>query len=189
MYSKIAIAGLPKSNKTLLAQALSYMTDIPVIRNKTMYEWHKIFDFHDSKNLTWKDMFLIAVSSFFERAENETMFDRFISDGASFSELMWLKLNFAQQLERGQRDVVERLEIFCASHAARQYDFIIHAGAAESDDDYVQLYRRYRIPYKIYGTDFPEQSLREIANDLRLPVKYSVENSIYQAKTNLFIND
>jgi len=182
MKAKIAITGLPKTNKTLLAAALSNMTDIPLIGNKTMYEWYRLFGFSDSKPLEWKDMFLVAVASFCERAKNEMLFDCFISDGASFSELMWLKTNF--DLEKNQNDMVESLEILCASYAARRYDFIIHTG---NDDLYVQFYQRYQIPYKMYNSVFPEQSLKKISKDIHVPLKNSVESSIYQAKSTLFI--
>ena len=196
MKIKIAIAGLPKSNKTSLAQALSNMTGIPYIRNKTMHEWNRLYEFSYSKNdLLWKDVFLIAASSFFERAKVESYFDQFISDGASFSELMCLKINFAKQFQdemqkHERNEIIENLEYVSASHAAQQYDFIIHADASNdgglANDFYEKLYLKYNIPYKIYSTEFLEQALRDIASDLDLPTKVSIENSIYQTNLNLF---
>jgi hypothetical protein len=196
MKTKIAIAGLPKSNKTSLAQALSNMTGIPCIRNKTMYEWNRIYDLFDSKNdLGWKDMFLIAASSFFERAKVESYFERFISDGASFSELMCLKINYANQLQdktnNKRNEIIETLERVSGLYAARQYDFIIHADTSNNVslavDFYRELYIKYNIPYKIYCTEYLEQALREISNDLNIPMKQSIESSIYQTKINLSI--
>jgi len=187
MNRKIAITGMPRTNKTLLALALSNMTDIPYIRSKTMYEWRWIFGITSTVRLKWKDMLMIASSSFCDRAKTETYYDEFISDGASFSELMWMKSNLAKPLRRQQNEVVESLEMLCASYAARQYDFIIHAGTSGNDDFYVQMYRQYQIPFNIYSTEFPEQSLKEILKDIHVPVKNSVESSIYMAKTSLFI--
>ena len=196
MKTKIAIAGLPKSNKTSLAQALSNMTGIPYIRNKTMYEWNSILDLSDSKSdLKWNDVFLIAASSFFERVKVESYFNQFISDGASFSELMCLKINFANQFKNKKQNernkIIENLEYMSASYAAQQYDFIIHADASNdgglANDFYKELYLKYNITYKIYSAEFLEQTLKEILNDLNLPMKTSVESSIYQTKRDLFV--
>ena len=148
MISKIAITGLPKSQNTLMAAALSVLTDIPLIQNKTMYEWYRIFGFSETKKLVWKDMFLIASSSFDERTKKETYFERFISDGSSFCELMWLKSSC--KLKSNQNEKVENFEFICASYAAKQYDFVIHADASENNDEYVQLFLKYQIQHKLY---------------------------------------
>ena len=70
MNIKIAIAGFPKSGKTLLAQALSCMTEIPYIRTMMMYEWKKIFNISDTAKINWKDAFLIASAAFYDRAKS-----------------------------------------------------------------------------------------------------------------------
>ena len=195
MKKRIAIAGLPKSNKTSLARALSNMTGIPYIQNKTMYEWHRIYDLSDSKSdLTWKDLFLIAASSFFERVKVESYYDQFISDGASFSELMCLKVNFSisfqnEMQEIRKKKIIESLEHVSATYAAQQYDFIIHADSSNNEElvnkFYEELYLKYKIPYKIYNTEFLEQTMREISKDLNLPTKISIENSIFKQKQTL----
>ena len=178
MKTKIAIAGLPKSNKTLLAMALSNMTGIPYIRSKTMYEWKRMFDLNN--DLTWKDACLIAAFSFFERVKTESYYDTFISDGASFSELMCLKINYEPN------DIIKSLEHASALYAAKQYDFIIHAVAANDGDLANDFYLKYNIAYKIYNTEFLEQTLSEISTDLNLPTKISVESSIFQTQRDLF---
>jgi len=194
MITKIAIAGWPKSNKTLLALALSNMTGIPFIQNRTMYEWRKIYGLADSPNPEWKDMYLIASSSFFERVVMESYYDQFISDGASFSELMWLKFCLEKQqqgkIQCDSDKTTGSLEHVCALHAAQQYDFIIHAVSGASpciNDLYMQLYAKYHLPFKVYSTEIMEEAVNEIKNDLHLPVKHSVESAIYQAKVNLFL--
>ncbi|MCL2311571.1 MAG: hypothetical protein FWC41_03620 [Firmicutes bacterium] len=195
MISKIAITGLPKCSKTLLVNALSNMTGIPCIQNKTMYDWYKIYDLFDSNDFVWKDMFLIAASSFFERAKVESYFDQFISDGASFSELMYLKINYAKLFQNKRQNernkISESLEYVSFSYAAQQYDFIIHADSSNdgglANNFYVELYLKYNIPYKIYNTEFLDQTLKEILHDLNIPMKQSIESSIYQTKTNLFL--
>ena len=194
MKTKIAIAGWPKSNKTMLALALSNMTGIPYIQNRTMYEWRKIHDLTDSPNPEWKDMYLIASSSFFERALMESYYEQFISDGASFSELMWLKFCLEERqpgkIQFDRNKTTESLEHVCALHAAQQYDFIIHAVSGDSpciNDLYGQLYAKYHLTYRMYSTEIIEETVNEIKNDLHLPVKHSVESAIYQAKVDLFL--
>ena len=194
MITKIAIAGWPKSNKTLLALALSNMTGIPFIQNRTMYEWRKIHDLTDSPNTEWKDMYLIASSSFFERAVMESYYEQFISDGASFSEIMWMKICWEKQcpekMQFGRDKTTGSLEQVCALYAEQQYDFIIHAGTGNADcpnDLYEQLYAKYHLPYRMYSTENMEETVNEIKKDLHLPVKHSVESAIYQAKVNLFL--
>ena len=192
MKTRIAIVGLPQSNKTLLANALSNITGFPFIRNRTMYEWYTMFNICLYHHLEWKDMFLIASSSFFERVEAETHFEHFISDGASFSELMYLK-SVAAKFESGkkkwERDrTIESLENKSVSHAIQQYDFIVHANYNDVHDTelYEHLYLKNGIPYKVYRTEIIEKALREIVNDLELPVQHSIDGAIYQARINLF---
>ena len=194
---KIAIAGLPKSNKTLLAMALSNMTDIPYIRSKTMLEWYRIFSISNSVGLNWKDALLIASSSFFERSKIESYYDQCISDGASFSELMWLKSNFAERFRKRMKNerinIIESLEHMSLSYAASRYDFVLHAetaiNAELSNDRFIGAYSKYHIPYKIYNTDCLERSLIEISTDLNLSMKNTVENSIHAAKLSLFLKN
>lgn len=196
MNIRIAITGLPGSNKTLLAAALSNMTGISYIRNKTMYEWRRMFNIPDSGNLEWKDMFVIAVSSFFKRANTESCFDQFISDGASFSEWAWLKMHCAEQdenlFQRGRSKIIESLERLTASYAAQQYDLIVHVNNPinnGSSDVYVQLYKKYGIPHKIYDAGTLEETLQRIIFDMNLPVINAVEGSIYKAKNDFFLNN
>jgi len=197
MKAKIAITGLPKTNKTLLALTLAKMTDMPFIQNKTMYDWFRIYNLPES-NLKWKDKFLIAASSFLERTAVEEAFDQFVSDGATFSELMWLKINTAKHIQnniqRERERIVESLEKTSLTFAAQQYDFIIHAAAPSnndraSNDLFLQMYTRYHIPYKEYNTDVLEQALEEILDDLNFPTENHIEYFIDQAKSVLFFKN
>ena len=188
MKTKIAIVGLPESNKTLLGKALSIATGIPFIKNKTIYEWHKTFNVSCFGNFEWKDMLLIATYSFFERVETEKSFDTFISDGTSLNELLCLKSNFGDRKHKNVSELVSRFENVSISYVVQQYDFVVHAKYDSIYDDYyTQLYEKYNIPYKVYNTTFLENTLEEIVNDLFLPVVYEVNSSIYEAQNNLFI--
>ena len=190
MRTKIAITGLPESNKTLLGKALSIVTGIPFIRNKTIYEWHKTFNISCFGNFEWKDMLLIATCSFFERLEVEKSFDTFISDGTSLNELMCLKSNFACENHNRVNELVSSFENASISYAVQQYDFVVHAKHDSIYDDYyTHLYRKYNIPYKVYNTTFLENTLEEIVSDLYLPVVYEVNSSVYEAKNNLFLKN
>ena len=138
-------------------------------------------------------MFLIASASFFERAVIESYYDRFISDGASFSELIWLKSGsdkqFPKKTKNENSQMIEYLEFVTFSHAAGKYDFIIHIDSGEENclnDTHMWLYTKHGIPYKVYGTEIMEEVIKEIANDLQLPMLHTVENAIYQAKKNVF---
>ena len=193
MKAKIAIAGWPQSNKTLLANTLSNMTGIPFIRNKTIYEWRKTYNFPELIGWEWSDMFLISLSSLVERVETESKFDSFISDGASFTEIVYLKSNFAKQgpnkMQSERNKMLESLEKVSLSYAAGKYDFIIHACANDPlcvNGMYEQLYVKYKLPYKMYYTESINDALPDIITDLGLPVKLSIESSIYKARTNLF---
>ena len=196
MTEKIAITGLPECNKSLIAQALSIMTVISCIRSKTMYEWEKMLTMSDAAGINLKDMILVASTSFFERIRIESCYDQFISDGASFSELLWLKINFAKRLKGKMRDewakFEESIENASFVYAAQKYDFIVHANSSVidrlSNDFFVSFYLKYNIPHKIYDTAFPEKTLMEIIHDLNLPIRNTVEMSIFQANTNLFNN-
>jgi len=194
MNAKIAITGLPKTGKTLLALSLSNLTGIPYVQNKTMYEWYRLFNLTYNVGLDWNDLFLIAVSSFLERVDTESHYEQFISDGASFSELLWLKMNIEKQagngLQRERNQMEESLERISAAYAARRYDFVVHTKHpvhdASSDDIYIQLFRKYNISYKIYDTAQIEKTLQAITRDMELPVISTVKRSIFKAKRMIF---
>ena len=192
MKTKIAIAGLPKSNKTLLGTALSIVTGIPLIQNRTIYEWYKIYNLPGLFSIDWKDMVLIAASSFFERVKVENCFDQFISDGTIFSELMFLKSNYSNREQKAQ-NIYSRMESVTGNYAVRQYDLVVHAQSSLnkglSDDAYAELYQKYNIPYKTYNTEILENTLKEIVSDLNLSVTpLDIDCSINQARINLFQN-
>jgi hypothetical protein len=192
---KIAIVGLPRCNKTLLANALSEMTGIPFIQTLSVYEWRTVFNIDGYRSPEWKDMLLIAFCSFFDRVETESHFDQFISDGASFSEFVCLKSALAKndsgrmKYERNRN--VNRLEKICFSYAAEQYDRVVHILMDDdrANDLYVDLYAKYGIPYKLCRMETVESVLKEMANDLDLPMKNTVEGAIFQAKNDLFTGD
>jgi hypothetical protein len=178
----------------LLALALANMTGIPFIHRKTMCEWRKTFGLKDSANLKGKDVWSIASASFLECVKIENCFDRFISDGASFTELMLMKANLAKQrptaIQHRLKEITGNLEYASFSYAAGQYDCCIHVcpdNSAAANDVLLELLMKYHVPYKMYHAGNTEKTLMEIVNDLHLPAKYTAESAIYQAKVNLFI--
>ena len=195
MNRKIVITGLSGSNNTLLALSLSNLTDIPYIRNKTMYEWLKLCKVPNSNKLRWKDMLMIASVSFFERVAIESHYDNFISDGISFSELIWLKSHFEKYHPNKKQDdwnrIIENIERASAFYAARQYDIIIHA-RTESDistyDYHKMLYKKYDLTFKVYNAENLAKVIREIVNDFQIRKSNTVESAINQAKIDIFKN-
>ena len=193
MYRKIAITGLSGCDNTLLALALSNLTDIPYIRNKTMYEWFRLCKVANSDNLKWKDLLMIASFSFFERVATESHYDKFISDGMPFSELIWLKSHFEKHHPNKKNDdcnrIAENLEKTIAFYSAQQYDIIIHA-YTESDiyinDLHTLLYKKYNIPWKEYNAENLEEVIRKIVNDFQFRIWTTVESAICQAKMDIF---
>ena len=192
MNKKITISGQSGRNITFLALALSNLTGIPYIRNKTMYEWCKLCGVDDSGKLKWKDMILISSISFYERAAIELHYDRFISDGISFTELIWLKSNFEKRhLSKRKNEwsrIIGNMEKVSASYAAQQYNIIIHSGS-ETDSDifdlYIQMYEKFNLTYKVYNTESPETVVDKIAFDLKLHKINTVEYAIYKAKKDI----
>ena len=193
MNRKIAITGLSGCKHTLLAPTLSNLTGFPFIRNKTMYEWCRLCNVADPNKPKMKDLLMIALFSFLERVVIESYYDQFISDGISFTELILFKSHFEKQHPDKRLNkwsgIVENLEKVSASYAAQQYDIIIHI-CDESDiytnDLYIQLLRKYNLPYKMYNNDNLENVISEIVNDLGLHQIISIENAIYHAKTDTF---
>jgi hypothetical protein len=196
MNMKIAVTGTPCSNKTLIALSLSYITEILFIQNRTMYEWHQLYDIAGTGEKTaWKNMFLIAASSFVERTETEARYDCFISDGAVFSELMHLQSvdggMESPKVQRERESIVQGLEHVCMSYAAKQYDAIIHlcnGKDTQANELYIRLYGKYGIPYRHYQANNIAGTLTQALADMNLKAKYSVERGIYQAEKTLLIH-
>jgi hypothetical protein len=197
MNMKIAVTGTPCSNKTLIALSLSYITGIPFIQNMTMYEWCRLYDITGTGEKTaWKNMFLIAASSFVERTENEARYDCFISDGAVFSELVYLQSvdgeEVSPMVQHERNNIVQGLEHVCMSYAVKQYDAIIHLCSGkdtQANELYIRLYREYGVAYKQYRANDIAGTLTHALADLNLQVKYSVERGIYQAEKTLLIHN
>jgi hypothetical protein len=196
MKMKIAVTGAPCSNKTLIALSLSYITEIPFIQNRTMYEWYRLYDIAGTGEKTaWKNMFLIAASSFVERTETEARYDCFISDGAVFSELVYLQSvdgeEVSPKVRRERKNIVQGLEHVCMSYAVKQYDAIIHlcnGKDTQANELCIRFYREYGVAYKQYRANDIAGTLTHVLADLNLQVKYSVERGIYQAKEKLLIH-
>jgi hypothetical protein len=196
MNTKIAVTGIPCSNKTLIALSLSYITEIPFIQNRTMYEWHQLYDISGTGEKTaWKDMFLIAASSFVERTETESKYDCFISDGAVFSESVYLQSvddrEEPPKVQREREKIIQGLEHVCMSYATKQYDAIIHlcnGKNTQANEPYIRLYREYGMPYRQYRANDIAGTLTNVLADLNLKAKSSVERGIYQAEKALLIH-
>ena len=139
-------------------------------------------------------MFLIASAAYFERATVEAHYEQFISDGAVFSEWVWLKSYFEKRHKINKQHtrikMIENMEYVCATQAANRYDFIVHVGSGNNrpeNDVYKRLYAKYKLMHSEYNTETIEVALGKIANDLQLPIKHSAETSMHRAKTNLFL--
>jgi hypothetical protein len=160
-----------------------------------MYEWHRLYDIVGTKEKSiWKNMFLIAASSFIERTETEARYDRFISDGAVFSELMYLQSADSKEerpnVRRERKLIVQGLEHVCMSYAAKRYDVIIHlcnGKETQANESYIRLYRKYGITYKQYQANNIAGTVTQALAELNLESKYSVERGIYQAEKTLSI--
>jgi hypothetical protein len=196
MNMKIAVTGIPCSNKTLIALSLSYITEIPFIQNRTMYEWYQLYNIAGTGEKTaWENMFLIAASSFVERTENEARYDCFISDGTVFSELVYLQSagsgEVSAKIRRERENIVQGLEHVCMSYAAKQYDAIIHlcnGKHPQANDLYIRLYKEYNMPYRQCQANDIAGTLTHLLAYLNLKEKYSVERGIYQAEKILLIH-
>lgn len=192
MKSKIAIVGDPKSAKLLLARGISHVTTIPFLAHKTLYEQFRTFQadyFNDQ--LEWQKMFLIASTDFIERIENENQNQQFISDGAAFSTLMYLKLQKKFPVCRAQQEkdkLLGALQNVCFDYAAKHYELIVHIDSGMADEcyPYIEMYEKYHIPYKIYENEDIESLLPKVIYNLELPVKSAIDKTIFHLKDNLF---
>ena len=189
---KIAVTGLPKSGKTFLGEALSNITGIPFIQNMTLYEWYKLYNIQQASE--WKDMFLIASSSFINRIEMEMKYENFISDGASFSETIYagamMNMHSQNRIEKERHKILESLENVSARYAVRQYDFVVHlmnnACRTNEEDMYIRFFNKNNIHYKSCLIESFSETLRKILAELHLPVKMSIENALYESNKSLF---
>jgi hypothetical protein len=155
-----------------------------------MYEWYQLYDIAGKgENITWKDMFLVAVSSFIERMETEARYDRFISDGAVFSESVYLQ-SVANGLSnhkvrRERENIALGLEHICMSYAVKQYDAVIHLfneKDIQANELYLRLYQKYDMAYKQYQANNIAGTLTHVLADWDLTAKSSIERGIYQAE-------
>lgn len=192
MKTKIAIVGDQKSVATLLARGISCVTAIPLLAHKTLYEWYRSFQIDYFKGqLEWQKMFLISSADFIERVEIESQNQQFISDGTVFSTLMYLKLQkkFADCRAQQEKDkLLGALQNVCFDYAAKHYDLILHINSDVMDEcnPYIEMYEKYRIPYKVYEEEDIEYLLPKIVYDLELPTKSAIDKTIFNLKNNLF---
>ena len=196
MKTRIAVSGMPKSDRTLIAYALSQLTGIPFLQGRTMYEWTKLYEIALNGDFSWKENFLISSSAFIERIEMEGRAGSFISDGAVFSELMFLKLT--KDIQKGnmpsERDkIMASLDNVCFGYAAGHYDLVAHieTPAPYRMPDETKLFESMfdsrDIPYEIYPSDTPEETMENIVVRLDIPTRMIVGNALYLANKNLYL--
>lgn len=197
MATRISISGMPRSARTLIANALSQLTGLPFIQGRTMYERQKMFDLCTDNGLSWKDVFFISSSSLIERIEMEGKVAKFVSDGAVFTELMYLKFteNFNKEKPRSEKDrILMSLENVCFNHAVRHYDLVVHIEAPTQfkalgeTEFFKNVFDIRKVPYLIYTSDPAEKTLEGIISYLNIPTKMTVDNALYIAKNNLYIS-
>lgn len=190
---------MPRSNRTLIAYALSQLTGIQFLRGRTMYEWSKIYDIASKDDFGWKNIFLVSSSSLIERIESEWKTpDSFIFDGATFSDLMYLRLTHRDktkgEVNSERSRIMTSLENICFSYAAHHYDMVIHLETpAEFQTPHeTELFERmfdgHKIPYQIYDGTLLKDTLEKIVAHLELPTVMEVENALCKANQNLYIN-
>ncbi len=169
------------------------LTGLPFIQGRTIYEWYRLFGVFSKEEIAWKNAFLISSAAFIDRIETEEKAVGFVSDGAVFTELMYLKLTkkiLASRARSEQDKIMAGLENVCLRHAARSYDCVIHIDTpiADERETFEKMFESGNIPYRIYGSDNPAETLEQILSQLDLPAKISVENALYLAEKNIYID-
>ena len=194
MKTKVAIVGFEDSQRTILSVALTRLSGYQLIQNRNHHEWLKLFHIDEKQKDKWDNQILYISSSFVERINSVLITPEFISNGATFSEVLYLKSKLnegtVKMYEPQEIDVLDCLLHVACKHVALHYDMVMHirnAFSAGFDEMSAAFYEKYLIPYKIYEGDGKTANILEnVIRDVEIPKKLSVENAIYEAER--FIN-
>ena len=188
--NRIAVINFLDSERTLLAQALSCASGYPLVQNRSMYEWRKLFKIDESKMTRFENQFLLISASITERIKHEVAFSDFISDGAVFSDALSLQSIMNEKSVEWQKakkvEMVKNLLYITGKYAAHQYNPVIHIrnNASEDFDEMsIGFYEKYSIAYKMYYSNNDLKDILEtIIQETKIPVLLLEEYAIYKAK-------
>ena len=95
----ILISGAPNTGKSIIANSLSYIVDLPIVKSRTYSEVS--FEYNLNKNvlsLGFNDLFTVGFSNFTDRTQLEYRYQNgFISDGSIINDLISMKLYLSEK--------------------------------------------------------------------------------------------
>jgi len=188
MKNKIAVINLINTERTLLAKALSCASGYQFIQNRNIYEWQKLFQIDENQIYCFNNQFLLLSSSFIKRTKSEFKYPAFVSNGAVFSEVLFLKSNinekFSELYKPEEIEMIEILLDLTGRYAARHYDMVIHVRNADSgnfDELSIGFYEKHRIAYRLYDNGDIKDIIENIISEVEIPKALPVDSAIYDA--------
>jgi len=186
---KIAVIHSLNTKRTLLAKALSCLSGYKFIRNRTVYEWRRMFGVEESQMHHFNNQFLVLSSSFVERITVEFDYPDFVSSGALFADVLSLQSKMDEKVVVCNSPVDTRmirgLSDLTGRYAAQHYDSVIHVrstDATEFDGLFTGFYEKHHIPYHLYdGAAEIEDIVNSIVREVEMPKVKSVSSAVYEA--------
>ena len=194
---KIAITGANLQERTVLTNAVSYLTGYDVVR-QTAYQIQAIkYRLNtEIKNSNWQELLVYVLSSFSERIEIEQQFERFVSNGSVFNELASMKAIYSYNSKHKRENkkyvlMLSGLEKIIAEYALKEYDCIIHIDRNTDEDDAVlqianqnllSLIQNCKIKYYITKESGLSDMLEKIVTDMNTRTIISPETAVAKAQ-------
>ena len=189
MERKIAVINFKESEGILLAKALSCASGYQLALNLNVCEWIRRFRIDEKQIDAWENQFLLVASSFFKRIETEWFIAEFISNGAAFTEALYLKWKINErrlELNPEESALLKSMLQVTGRHAAAHYCPVVHvknAVAASFDDLSIHFYKKFQIAYRLYDGETPMiELLEKIIRDLEIPVVELPDKAMYEAE-------
>jgi len=191
MGQKIAVVNFKEDARMFLAEALSSMSGYPLVQNRNIYEWIRMYQIDENQLNSWENQFLLMSSSLVKRIKSEYRHSEFIADGAVFSETLSLKLNEKSiVLKQEEIAILESMLGITGRHASAHYDRVIHIQNEDSaafDELSIRFYDKYQIAYRLYDCkEDMEEMIEHIIREVELPAVEEVRNALDKAER--FVN-
>jgi len=195
MKNKVAVVNFDIPQRTLLAVALTCLTDYQLVQNRHIYEWKRLYQMDENLMNGWDHQVLFISSSFVQRVNSESLFSEFISNGAVFSEIFSLKskLNegLVEQYQPHEMTMLDSLLHVAGRYASLYYDQVIHirnAISANFDEMSVSFYEKHHIAYKLFeGGNDMKTILESVAREVDIPIAQTAEGAIYEAEKKYYL--
>lgn len=190
---KIAVTGGSKMDRCIIVQAISLLTNFPIIRPASFSNTAIKYGLKNNlEECNFYDLFTYVLASYTERIEIEQYYDFYISDGCVLSEvaLMEAYCKKSSANKKGKEEMLnmaQSIKKIALEYVLSKYDLIIHIRKETEDTLDVNLllesyYKNHQISSILYDECYLLDIIKRIAERIDIKNSISPESAFNKAR-------